>query len=33
MVEEIFKEILNSEDGDYIVQAQVLAYMKPSGWK
>jgi hypothetical protein len=32
MVEEIFKEILNSEDGDYIVQAQVLACMKPSGW-
>ena len=32
MVEEIFTEILNSPDGDYIFQAQVLAAMKPIGW-
>jgi hypothetical protein len=32
MVEEIFNEILNSEDGDYIIKAQVLAIMKPTGW-
>jgi len=32
MVEEIFNEILNSQDGDYIIQVQVLADMKPSGW-
>ncbi len=32
MIEEIFEEILNSEDGDYAVRVQVLAAMKPEGW-
>jgi hypothetical protein len=32
MTEEIFNEILDSSDGDYIIQAQVLAIMKPAGW-
>jgi hypothetical protein len=32
LFEEIFKEILESQDGDYILQAQVLADMKPTGW-
>jgi hypothetical protein len=32
MLEEIFHEILISEDGDYVVQAQMLADMKPVGW-
>ncbi len=32
MVDEIFNEILNSQDGDYFIKAQVLAIMKPSGW-
>jgi hypothetical protein len=32
MVEEIFNEILNDPDGDYIVKVQVLAVMKPAGW-
>ena len=32
MVEEIFNEILNSQEGHYIIQVQVLADMKPSGW-
>lgn len=32
MIEEIFTEILDSSDGDYAVQALVLAKMKPSGW-
>jgi len=32
MVEEIIDDIINSEDGDYIFQAQVLAAMKPTGW-
>ncbi len=32
MIEEIFNEILDSEDGDYIIKAQVLAIMKPDGW-
>jgi hypothetical protein len=31
-MEEIFYEILDSQDGDYIVKAQVLAKMKPAGW-
>ncbi len=30
--EDIFRRILNSKDGNYIIQAQVLAGMKPSGW-
>jgi hypothetical protein len=32
MIEEIFNTILNSQDGDYIIQAYVLAGMKPAGW-
>jgi hypothetical protein len=32
MVEQIFNAILDSQDGDYIVKAQVLAGMKPEGW-
>jgi hypothetical protein len=32
MLEEIFNEILDSQDGDYVVIAQVLADMKPTGW-
>jgi hypothetical protein len=32
MIEEIINEIINSADGDYIFQAQVLAAMKPTGW-
>ena len=33
MIEEkIFKEILESKDGNYVVQAQILASMKPEGW-
>jgi hypothetical protein len=32
MREEIFRKILNSKDGDYILKAQVLAAMKPNGW-
>ena len=30
--EEIFEAILDSQDGDYIIEAQVLASMKPTGW-
>jgi hypothetical protein len=32
MIEEIINDIINSVDGDYIFQAQVLAAMKPTGW-
>jgi hypothetical protein len=32
MVEEIFNEILNSTDGDYVIKVEVLVLMKPSGW-
>jgi hypothetical protein len=32
MIEEIIIDIINSVDGDYIFQAQVLAAMKPTGW-
>jgi hypothetical protein len=32
MVEEIFKKMLDNEDGDYVFKAQVLAAMKPNGW-
>jgi len=32
MFEEIFDLILDSSDGDYVTQAQVLASMKPEGW-
>jgi heptaprenylglyceryl phosphate synthase len=28
----VFKAILNAKDGDYILQAQLLAAMKPNGW-
>jgi hypothetical protein len=31
-MEEIFNEILDSQDGDYIIKAQLLAIMKPTGW-
>jgi hypothetical protein len=30
--EEIFDAMLDSQDGDYIIEAQVLASMKPTGW-
>jgi hypothetical protein len=30
--EEIFQAILDSQDGDYIIEAKVLAIMKPTGW-
>jgi hypothetical protein len=30
--EEIFEAMLDSQDGDYIIEAQVLASMKPTGW-
>ena len=32
MLEEIFDLILDSSDGDYVIQAQILASMKPEGW-
>jgi hypothetical protein len=32
MVEEIINDIIDSVDGDYIFQAQVLKAMKPNGW-
>ncbi len=32
MVEEIFDLVLESFEGDYILQVQVLAGMKPTGW-
>jgi hypothetical protein len=32
MVEEIFDLVLECFEGDYILQAQVLAGMKPAGW-
>ena len=32
MLEEIFNEILDSQDGDYVVIAKVLVDMKPNGW-
>lgn len=31
-IEQIFNDILNSDYGDYIFQAQILALMKPLGW-
>jgi len=30
--EEIFEALLDSQDCDYIVEAQILAGMKPTGW-
>jgi hypothetical protein len=32
MSEEIFEMILETQNGDYVFQAQVLAGMKPTGW-
>jgi len=32
MIEEIFNELLDSPDGDYILNVQLLAIMKPAGW-
>jgi hypothetical protein len=32
MLDEIFEEILKSQNGDYAVQAEILAAMKPKGW-
>jgi hypothetical protein len=32
MIEEIFEDILDCSDGDYAIQAVVLAAMKPGGW-
>ena len=32
MIEEIFNEMLNCPDGDYILKVQLLAAMKPAGW-
>jgi hypothetical protein len=32
MNEAIFHEILNAKNGDYSVQAQLLAKMHPEGW-
>lgn len=29
---QIFYAIIDSLDGDYILQAQILASMKPEGW-
>jgi hypothetical protein len=32
MVNELFNEILESSDFDYITQAQILLRIKPDGW-
>jgi hypothetical protein len=32
MSEEMFETILYGSDGDYAIQALVLAAMKPAGW-
>ena len=32
-IEEIFEAILDSTDGDYVIQTQILAAMKPAGWQ
>jgi len=32
MFEDVFELILDSQDGDYAVQVQILANMKPIGW-
>jgi hypothetical protein len=32
LLQEIFDEIINSPDGDYVIVAKVLAGMKPEGW-
>jgi|WetSurMetagenome_2_1015567.scaffolds.fasta_scaffold08983_2 hypothetical protein len=32
MLEEIFNEILDSSDFDYVVKAQILTRIKPYGW-
>jgi hypothetical protein len=31
-IEEIFEAILDSSDGDYVIQSQILAMMRPAGW-
>lgn len=33
MQEQIFQSILCAKDDDYAVQAQLLAIMKPNGWR
>jgi hypothetical protein len=32
MIEEMFECIFDSTDGDYAIQALILAAMKPAGW-
>jgi hypothetical protein len=32
MVEEIFNEILNSQEDDYVLKVKLLAVIKPNGW-
>jgi hypothetical protein len=32
MSEEMFQIILNGSDGNYAIQALILAAMKPAGW-
>ena len=32
MVEELFNEILDSPDFDYITQTEILLRIKPDGW-
>jgi len=32
MFEEMFESILDGSDGNYAIQALVLAAMKPAGW-
>jgi hypothetical protein len=32
MLEEIFDEILDSPDFDYIIKTQILIRIKPEGW-
>jgi hypothetical protein len=32
MINELFNEILESSDFDYITQAQILLRIKPDGW-
>lgn len=31
-MKQIFKDILNASDGDYVLQAEVLAAAYPEGW-
>ena len=32
VLEEIFNEILDSQDFDYVTQAEILSRIKPDGW-